>query len=51
MRIGSVVDILTGSVQEVIVAPRKGIVTAMREYPAIEVGSLLCRIVGTNADS
>lgn len=50
MKIGSVVDVLTGSVQEVIIAPRKGIVSAMREYPAIEVGSLLCRIVGTGSD-
>lgn len=46
MRIGSVVDILTGSVQEVIIAPKRGMVSAIREYPSIEVGSLLARIVG-----
>lgn len=46
MKIGSVVDVLTGSVEEVITAPKRGYVSAMREYPAIEVGSLLARIVG-----
>ena len=46
MRIGSVVDVLTGSDQEVIIAPRSGLVTAIREYPSIEMGSLLARIVG-----
>ncbi len=46
MKIGKVVDVLTGSVQEVITTPKTGMVCAMREYPIIEVGSLLARIVG-----
>ena len=49
MRIGSVVDVLTGSDQETVLAPRDGMVTAIREYPSIEVGSLLARIVGGEA--
>jgi hypothetical protein len=44
--IGCVVNVITGSVEEVIQAPVDGVITAMREYPAIEEGSLLARIVG-----
>ncbi len=44
--IGKVVDVITGSVEEVIRAPITGMITGMREYPAIEEGSLLARIVG-----
>ena len=46
MKIGTVIDVLTGSTEEVILAPRKGTISAIREYPAIEVGSILARIVG-----
>ena len=46
MKIGSVVDVLTGSIQEVIIAPKRGIISGIREYPSIEVGSLLARIIG-----
>ena len=46
MKIGKVVDVLTGSDQEVIISPKTGVVTAIRDYPSIEVGSLLARIVG-----
>lgn len=46
--IGKVVDVITGSVEEVIRAPKDGIITAMREYPAIEEGSLLTRMVGND---
>lgn len=45
-RIGSVVDVITGSLEEVVTAPKDGVISAMREYPAIEEGSLLARIVG-----
>ncbi len=45
-RIGCVVDVITGSVEEVVTAPKDGVISAMREYPAIEEGSLLARIVG-----
>ncbi len=46
--IGKVVDVITGSVEEVIQAPCEGVISAMREYPAIEEGSLICRIVGSD---
>ena len=45
-RIGTVIDVITGSVEEVVTAPRDGVISALREYPAIEEGSLLARIVG-----
>ena len=45
-QIGSVVDVITGSLEEVVTAPKDGVISAMREYPAIEEGSLLARIVG-----
>ena len=45
-RIGSVVDVITDSLEEVVTAPKDGVISAMREYPAIEEGSLLARIVG-----
>jgi predicted deacylase len=44
--IGRVVNVITGSVDEIIKAPINGMITGMREYPAIEEGSLLARIVG-----
>lgn len=44
--IGCVINVITGSVEEIIKAPTSGIITALREYPAIEEGSLLARIVG-----
>ncbi len=44
--IGKIVSVLTGSIEELITAPHSGIITAMREYPVIEEGSLLCRIAG-----
>ena len=47
-KIGSVVNVLTGSIEQVVVAPAKGMVCGLRAYPAIEVGSLLARIVGGN---
>ncbi|SNU07174.1 hypothetical protein SAMN06297422_11179 [Lachnospiraceae bacterium] len=46
MKIGKVVDVLTGSDQEIVYAPKSGMVSGIREYPSIEVGSLLARIVG-----
>ena len=45
MHIGSVVNILTGTVEEKVVAPRSGMICGIRDYPAIEMGSLLARIV------
>ncbi len=48
--IGTVVDVITGSVEEIVTAPKSGVITAMREYPVIEEGSLLARIVGTASE-
>lgn len=45
MTIGSVVNVLTGTVEQRIITPSSGRITAIREYPAIEMGSLLARIV------
>ena len=47
VRIGSVVNVLTGTVEEKVIAPKAGMICAIREYPAIEIGSLLARIVGS----
>ncbi len=44
-KIGEVVNVITGSVEQVIVSPVRGMISAIRQYPVIEVGSLLCRIV------
>ena len=49
--IGHIVNVLTGSVEETICSPRKGVVFSLRAYPVIEEGSLVARIFGgvTNA--
>ncbi len=44
-KIGEIVSVITGSVEQVIISPVRGMISAMRQYPVIEVGSLLCRIV------
>ena len=44
--IGSIVDVLTGAVEEIAYAPTSGMICSIRDYPAIEEGSLLARIVG-----
>ena len=45
MLMGSVINVLTGTVEQKVIAPTSGTITAIREYPAIEMGSLLARIV------
>ncbi len=45
-KIGTIVDVITGSVEERIYAPCDGLVFTMREYPAIEEGALIARIYG-----
>ena len=45
MLLGTVVNVLTGTVEQKVIAPSSGTITAIREYPAIEMGSLLARIV------
>lgn len=44
--IGTIVNVLTGSVEEVVYATGEGMLCSLREYPVIEEGSLLARIVG-----
>lgn len=44
--LGCIVNVLTGSVEETIMAPRSGMIVSLREYPVIEEGSLVARIFG-----
>ena len=43
-KIGTIVDVITGSVEERIYAPCDGLVFTLREYPAVEEGALIARI-------
>ena len=45
-KIGTIVDVITGSVEERIYAPCDGLVFTLREYPAVEEGALIARIDG-----
>ena len=44
--IGTIVDVITGSVEEVVKASADGMICSIRDYPVIEEGSLIARIVG-----
>lgn len=44
--IGKIVNVLTGSIEEVIKSPRTGMVFSLRSYPIIEEGSLVARVFG-----
>jgi hypothetical protein len=44
--IGRIVDVITGSVEEIVYAAEDGMVCSIRNYPVIEEGSLIARIVG-----
>ncbi|MBR1816689.1 MAG: succinylglutamate desuccinylase/aspartoacylase family protein [Lachnospiraceae bacterium] len=48
--IGKVVNVITGSVEEVIYAESNGMICSLRDYPVIEEGSLIARIVGGEED-
>ena len=48
--IGTIVNVITGSVEEIITADNDGIICSLREYPVIEEGSLIARILGGEAD-
>ena len=48
--IGTIVNVITGAVEEAVYASGDGMICSMREYPVIEEGSLLARIVGGNGD-
>lgn len=44
--IGCIVEVITGSVEEIVYATADGMICSLRDYPVIEEGSLLARIVG-----
>lgn len=44
--IGTIVNVITGSVEEIVRATGSGMICSLRSYPVIEEGSLLARIVG-----
>ncbi len=44
--IGTIVSVITGSVEEVVYATKDGVICSIRDYPVIEEGSLLARIMG-----
>lgn len=44
--IGSIVDSLSGDVNEIVLAPETGFVFTLREYPIVYEGSLIVRILG-----
>ena len=45
-KIGQIVDPLTGEVKSEVIAPNKGILFTLREFPVVYEGSLLARIFG-----
>lgn len=44
--IGDIVDTLTGEIKQHIIAPCNGMVFTLREYPVVNSGSLIVRILG-----
>ena len=44
--IGTIVNVITGSIEEVVIATGEGMICSIRDYPVIEEGSLIARIVG-----
>lgn len=44
--LGTIVDVITGSVEEIIKASDDGMICSIRNYPVIEEGSLIARIIG-----
>lgn len=44
--LGTIVNVITGSVEEIVIATGTGMVCSLRAYPVIEEGSLIARIVG-----
>lgn len=48
--LGTIVNVITGSVEEVVLAASAGMICSIRDYPVIEEGSLLARIVGGDGD-
>ena len=48
-KIGDIVDPLTGTVLDTLIAPNNGILFTLREYPVVYEGSLIARIFGDNS--
>lgn len=44
--LGTIVNVITGSVEEVVFATADGMIFSIRDYPVIEEGSLLARLTG-----
>lgn len=44
--LGRIVDVITGSIEETVTSPIDGYVYTIREYPAVEEGSLVARVFG-----
>ncbi len=47
--IGTIVNVITGSVEEIVFSTGEGIICSIRDYPVIEEGSLIARIIGGDA--
>lgn len=45
-KIGEIIEPITGSIQEEVLAPCEGLVFTLREYPVVSEGALLARILG-----
>ncbi len=48
--LGTVVNVITGAIEEIVYASGDGMICSLRDYPVIEEGSLLARIVGGNVN-
>lgn len=44
--LGTIVNVITGSIEEIIHASHDGMICSIRNYPVIEEGSLIARIIG-----
>ncbi|MDE6025752.1 MAG: succinylglutamate desuccinylase/aspartoacylase family protein [Lachnospiraceae bacterium] len=47
--IGTIVNVITGSIEEIVYASDNGMICSIRDYPVIEEGSLIARILGGDA--
>lgn len=48
--IGTIVNVITGSVEEIVKATGDGMIFSIRDYPVIEEGSLIARLAGGDGD-
>jgi len=49
-KIGTIVNVITGAAEEVVYATGDGMICSIRDYPVIEEGSLIARLVGGDID-